>query len=80
MPISARREHFVHLFARERFAFRRALNLDKFPRAGADNVHINFGVGIFDVGEIENRRVFDNPDADGGNFRKQRRLFDFAVF
>ena len=37
-------EHFVHLVTVKRFAFGCALNFDKFSCAGADDVHINFGV------------------------------------
>ncbi len=76
-------EHFIHLLAVKWCAFRRALNFDKFSRARADDVHINFGVRIFFVTQIENRRIFDNPDADRRDFGNERdfsSIFPIAAF
>ena len=64
----SQQQHFVHLFAGKRFAFGGALNFDEFAGAGADDVHIDFGGGIFGIGKIDDRGVFDDPDANRGDF------------
>src|SRR5688572_70212 len=69
------REHFVHLLTREWFALSGSLDLDKFTGTSANYVHIDLGIRVFGIGEIEDRRGFDDSDTNGGNFTQQRRNF-----
>src|SRR5690606_39812580 len=70
-------KHRVHLIARKRFAFRRALDLDKFPFARAHDIHIDLGGRIFGVSKIEDRRVFADADAYCRDLAKDRiRAYD----
>lgn len=69
-------EQTVHLFARERRALGRPLEFDEAAIAGANDIHVNFGAGIFVVFEIEQRRPVNNSDADRGNFADDGRFID----
>lgn len=73
-----KREQTVHFFARERRAFGSSLHFDETIIARANNVHINSGARIFVVFEIEQRRVRNDADADGGDFVGERKAGDFA--
>jgi len=73
-------QHCVHLFAREWFAFGCALEFDELAGSGADDVHVDVGVGIFGVGEVQDRGCFDDADADGGDFADDGICFDHAGF
>jgi hypothetical protein len=47
--------------------FASCLNFDKATRTGHDNIHVDLGVAIFGVVEIENDLIFEEADTDGGD-------------
>jgi hypothetical protein len=46
--------------------FATSLNFDKATRTGHDYIHVDLGVTIFGVIEIENDLIFEEADTDGG--------------
>jgi len=46
--------------------FASCLNFDKATRTGHDYIHVDLGVTIFGVIEIENDLIFEEADTDGG--------------
>src|SRR5581483_3829327 len=73
-------KQFVHLLARERRAFRRALHFDESPVASADHVHVHLGARIFVVFQIEKGRSVNDAHADRGDFTDDRGLLDLVLF
>ena len=51
----------------ERLALGGALHLDEAAVAGHDDVHVDVGLRVLLVGEIEQRHAVDDADADGGD-------------
>ena len=47
--------------------FRRRLGLDQASIGGLDHIHIDFGLRVFFITEIEQRRAFDDADGSGGD-------------
>ena len=56
------------------------LGLDETSVGGHDDVHIDFGLGVFFVAEVEKRRAFDDADRGGGYELGERRGFQSAGF
>jgi len=46
--------------------FASCLNFDKATRTGHDYIHVDLGVTIFGVIEIENDLIFEEANTDGG--------------
>src|SRR5581483_11734922 len=72
-------KQFVHLLARERRAFRRALHFDESPVASADHVHVHLGARIFVVFQIEKGRAVNDAHADRGDFTDDPGLLEVAA-
>ena len=67
MPLSASASKPVERVAAERLGLRRALDLDEAAVAGLDDVHVDVGLRVLFVGEIEQRHAGDDADAGGGD-------------
>ena len=63
---------------RSKAALGGALHLDEPAVAGLDDVHVDFGLGVLLVGEIEHRRAADDADAGGGDVVVDRHRLDDA--
>lgn len=67
--------HFEETRAREGVALGGGLDFDAVAVFGHDQVHVDFGLGVFFVGEVEEDRVFDDAHAGGGDeLAEGRRL------
>ena len=71
------REQLVELATRERHPLGRALHLDEPGLAAGDgaqhdDVHVDLGRAVLDVGQVEHRRAADDADADRRAVRVQR--------
>ena len=60
-------QEILHFAAGEGAAFGGGLDFDEIAGAGHDHVHVDFGAGVFFVGEVEEGAVVDEADADGGD-------------
>src|SRR5229473_6462006 len=76
--LSSQLQQLIHLFAREWLSLGRALDFDEAAIPGANDVHVHFGARVFVIFQIKQSRSVNDPDADGGNFGEDWRLFDFA--
>src|SRR5690349_21340706 len=65
--------HFLELGIIKRVLFRRGLNFHDFSSAGHYEVHIDFGLRVFFISQIEQDFAFDNAYADRGNVVANRR-------
>ena len=72
--------HFQHLCARKGLAFGSGLDFDKAAIFGHDDVHVDFGLRVFFVSQIEEDFIVDDADAGGGDKLAQRRLLERARF
>jgi hypothetical protein len=57
----------LKLSSTEIMFFASCLNFDKATRTGHDYIHVDLGVPIFGVIQIENDLIFEEADTDGGN-------------
>ena len=71
-------EELVHLLARERPLLAGALDLDQVSVGGAHHVHVDLGVGVFDVLEIEQRRTVDDAHRDRRHLAVHRPAGEIA--
>src|SRR6266446_776998 len=58
----------IHLFARERRAFRRALHFNEPPIAGAYDIHVHFGARVFVIFQIEQSPAIHDTHTNSRNF------------
>ena len=70
----------VQLFARERRPFSRALHFNESSVAGAYHIHVHFGLRVFVVLEIEQRRAVNDAHTNGGNFADDGSFLDPLFF
>jgi hypothetical protein len=52
--------------------FASCLNFDKATRTGHDYIHVDLGVTIFGVIEIENDLIFEEANTDGSDWGAER--------
>src|SRR5689334_4677287 len=71
---------FVHLPAAEGLAFRSTLKLDKSSITSANDIHIHFGLGIFVVLQIEERRASNDSHANCCHLIYCQRARDLSDF
>jgi hypothetical protein len=57
----------LEFFPAEIVFFASCLNFDKATRTGHDYIHVDLGVAIFGVIQIENDLIFEEADTDGGD-------------
>ncbi len=67
-------EHRVELGAVERRVLGGALDLDQLAGRVADDVHVDVGLAILDVGQVEHDLAADDADRDRGDRRRAARL------
>src|SRR5688572_7187592 len=48
-------KHFIHFLSRKWLSLSGSLQFDELAFARTDNIHIDVGVGIFGIGEVEDR-------------------------
>src|SRR5687767_15190324 len=72
-PLLREVEHRVHLLARERRAFRRALHFHQPAAAGHHDVHVGAGTRVLGVVEIEHRSAAVDADRHRGDEIAHRR-------
>ena len=70
-------EQALQLLVREGGFLAAALHLDELAAAGHDDVEIDTGVPVLDVGEVEQFTAVENAGADGGDRVGERVLGDF---
>ena len=61
-------------------AFGGALDFDVIPAAGHDDVHVDFGLGVFEIAQVEHGHAFDDADADGGEEIVDQAGADLVLF
>src|ERR1700674_5995204 len=79
-PTAPELQQLVHLLARERRTFGRALDFDKAAIAGADDVHVHFGARVLVIFQIKQRGPVNDPDADRGYFGDDWRPLNPVFF
>ena len=72
IPAAGEVEQLVEPRAVERHPLGRRLHLDEAPVAGHDDVHVDVGVRVLGVVEVEQRLAVDDADRDGGDRAGQR--------
>jgi hypothetical protein len=65
--------HFQQPGAGEGVALGGGLDFDEVAVLGHDEIHVDFGLGVFLVGEVEQYGVLDDADAGGGDELAERR-------
>jgi hypothetical protein len=78
-PLDRQVEHRVHLVEGERVLLGGPLDLDEAPGVGAHDVHVDVGLRVLDVVEVEAGQAADDADRGRGDETAQRRPVEEAL-
>jgi hypothetical protein len=66
-PLSGQSQEGLEIFVTEIMLFPSGLDFDEPSGSGHDDIHIDLGIAVFRVIQIEDGLVFEQSDADGGD-------------
>jgi hypothetical protein len=70
--LSGQSQEGLEIFVTEIMLFSSGLDFDEPSGSGHDHIHIDLGIAVFRVIQIEDRLVFEQADTDGGDRSAER--------